>query len=436
MYDPLIAFDVASDEARQRRESGFDVAAAERRLAHVAPDDVAALDAVYEELVSAPRIVGWPYEEPYELADIIDSCPSGLPTGQSRAADPDRVLGSWLGRVAGCNLGKPIEDGDIWTPARIRTYLEKADSYPLRYYIPALNPMPAGYEFRECWPSTTRGLIDGSDRDDDIDYSILGLHLLEQFGPRLTTRDIGQSWLTFLPYARIYTAERATYLNLLRGLSEDRTAQHRNPYREWIGALIRGDIFGWTAPGEPALAAQRSFVDASLSHRANGIYGEMWSSALVSAAMTADGPVEVVESATVVVPARSRLAEAIGFVRGLFDAGTEFDTAMPAIWERYAQYSWVHTINNAAVITAGLLWSDGDYATAVGNTVQSGWDTDSNGATVGSVMGALVGAGRLPRHFVEPLHDRTRSAVFGYDMSTISSLADRTQRLAAALSHG
>ncbi|MGW4490113.1 hypothetical protein ACWEOE_40650 [Amycolatopsis sp. NPDC004368] len=33
---------------------------------------------------------------------------------------------------------------------------------------------------------STRDNIDGSDRDDDIDYSILGLHLLEQHGAALS----------------------------------------------------------------------------------------------------------------------------------------------------------------------------------------------------------------------------------------------------------
>ena len=85
----------------------------------------------------------------------------------------DRILGGWLGRIAGCNLGKPIENGDFWTPERIRSYLELADAYPLRDYIPALDPMPEGFQLNPSWPETTRGRVHGSARDDDIDYSIL-----------------------------------------------------------------------------------------------------------------------------------------------------------------------------------------------------------------------------------------------------------------------
>ena len=79
---------------------------------------------------------------------------------------------------------------------------------------------------------------------------------------------------------------------------------------------------------------------------------------------------------------------------------------------------------------AGLLWGEDDYATTVGLTVQGGWDTDSNGATAGSVCGTILGHAALPSNFIEPLHDRTRSALFGFDNSRISDLATRTLRLA------
>jgi len=46
------------------------------------------------------------------------------------------------------------------------------------------------------------------------------------------------------------------------------------------------------------------------------------------------------------------------------------------------------------------------------------------------VAGVLLGASVLPAHFVEPLNDRVRSALFGFDDSRISDLAARTTRIA------
>ena len=65
------------------------------------------------------------------------------------------------------------------------------------------------------------------------------------------------------------------------------TATYDNPYQEWIGALIRADIYGWTCPGAPRRAASLARRDAVLSHTGNGVYGAMWAAALVSAAFTA-----------------------------------------------------------------------------------------------------------------------------------------------------
>ena len=78
-----------------------------------------------------------------------------------------------------------------------------------------------------------------------------------------------------------------------------------------------------------------------------------------------------------------------------------WEQALERIQGRYGHYSWVHTINNAAAVSAGLLWGDGDYTATVGLTVQAGWDTDSNGATAGSVAGVLLGAAALPGHFIK-----------------------------------
>ena len=223
-----------------------------------------------------------------------------------------RILGGWLGRIAGCNLGKPVEDGDFWTPARLRSYLELANAYPLRDYIPALDPMPGGFRLNASWPETTRGRIRGAARDDDIDYSILNLWLLERYGWQLSPSSVANAWLSFLPYYRVFTAERAVQVNLLHNVPIPSVGETRNPYREWIGGLIRADVFGWILPGQPAAAAELVYSDASLSHRANGIYAAMWAAALVSIAGVSTDVGATVEQSLGYVPAGSRLAEALG----------------------------------------------------------------------------------------------------------------------------
>lgn len=89
-------------------------------------------------------------------------------------------------------------------------------------------------------------------------------------------------------------------------------------------------------------------------------------------------------------------------------------------------------MNNAALVTAALLWGQGDYTRTIGLAVQGGWDTDCNGATAGSVFGAMYGSGALPGRWVDPLNDLVRSSIMGFDHSRVSELADRSVRVAIA----
>jgi len=201
-------------------------------------------------------------------------------TGDMTPADTDleladRVLGGWLGRIAGNMLGKPVERGDYWTRDRIDHYLRRTDALPLTDYLPE---PPAhsedesdGFELRPEWRQCVRGRIHGSCRDDDIDYAILGLDLLETHGFDFSTEQVGELWLLRLPFLQTFTAERAAYRNLANGLKPPLTATYDNPYQEWIGALIRADIYGWTCPDDPRRAASLARRDAVLSHTGNGV---------------------------------------------------------------------------------------------------------------------------------------------------------------------
>lgn len=433
-HDPLILTALLSDEIVQRRESGYDVDEVVREANQLETDDRDGILALVDSMHHVTRRE-WPWEEPETLAEIEASLVSGpaVAVPVDSAAYAGRVQAAWLGRISGCNLGKPVEWGDHWTVDHIADYLRRADAYPLTDYIPVLEPMPAEFDLNASWVHSSRGRVDGSARDDDIDYAILALHLLETHGSALTPIHVGDSWTEMLPLRQVFTAERAAYINLTNGLRPPLTAQFRNPYREWIGAQIRGDVFGYVHPGDPWTAARLAYQDAILSHTGNGVYGEMWAAALVSSAFVADDARNAIELSLQVVPPRSRFAAAVRFVLALRDEGLDWADARARIGEEYGHYAWVHTINNAAVVALGLLWSEGDFTTAVGRTVMSGLDTDSNGATVGSVAGILAGVDALPENLVEPLHDRTRSALFGFDGSRISDLAARTVVLSSRL---
>jgi ADP-ribosylglycohydrolase len=425
-------------ELIQRGESGYDVSVVQAELDALAGGaETPRVRHLLERLAALPLAADWPHVEPSGRTEIE----AELPADRNTLARPigaaelrDRIEAAWLGRCAGNCLGKPVENGEHWTPGRLRAYLELSGNYPIRDYVRRLDPMPEGFVFHPSWPESTMGRITAVPRDDDLDYTLLGLHVLETKGFDFTTADVAAEWLLRLPYHLTYTAERATYRNLVKGVPPERAALVDNPYREWIGAQIRGDIFGYVCAGRPRDAALMAYEDAALSHVGNGIYGEMWAAALVAAAFTAHSLRAAVEESVNHVPQRSRLAEALRWVLQVRESKVEWTDALTQLRERYGRYHWVHTINNAAVCALGLLYADDDYTSAIGLTVQAGLDTDSNGATVGSAAGAFVRRGGLPRHWTAPFADTLRSGLYGFDRSSIRDVADRTFALARTYS--
>jgi ADP-ribosylglycohydrolase len=438
VHNVLDLRDILSDELLQRRESGYDVDDLESAVQQATLDGSdAQRERLITELEQRPLRSDWTYEEPSDWSGIQaalgrGNSPGNRPGNSVDISDAiegelrDRLTGAWLGRCAGCNLGKPVEG---WSREKIRRYLDAANAYPINDYLPQLDPFPDGLTLNWCWPETTRGNIRFMARDDDTDYTILGLHVLEEHGFEFGPEHVAEEWQDHLPFTQTYTAERAAYRNLVQGHRPPETATVRNPYREWIGAQIRGDMWGYVSPGDPAEAARLAFGDASLSHTQNGIYGEMWASVLIACCFAIQDLKTAIETSLAFIPERSRLAEAIRHVLELHAAGRSWTETRDEIETHYGHYSFVHTINNSALVTAALLWGEGDFSRTIGLAVEGGWDTDCTGATTGSIFGATFGAQALPPHWVDPLSDRIRSAIAGFDNSRISDLVDRTEAL-------
>src|SRR5439155_12099012 len=95
------------------------------------------------------------------------------------------------------------------------------------------------------------------------------------------------------------------------------TATRRNPFREWVGARLRVDAYGWAAGGDPVRAARMAWEDARVSHTGNGVYAAMFMAAAHAASLGASSSAECADVGLSVVPERSRLAEAVRTARAL-----------------------------------------------------------------------------------------------------------------------
>jgi len=356
--------------------------------------------------------------------DDWDGIVALLPPAPDLPAGRDRALSAWTGRAAGCLLGKPVEK----IPREgIEEILRATGRWPLETWFTAVG-LPDEVAARWPWnrrsaPTSLEENIAGMPEDDDLNYPMLALALLERHGRLFTTDDVAQLWLDNLPAGRVFTAERAAYRNILDARPVPETATHHNPFREWIGALIRTDVFGWVSPGDVRAAARLAWTDARLSHTRNGVYGAMWAAALASAAMVCDTVDEVLDAAETVVPPGSRIAQAVRFGRSL--AGEDTTAGLDRLHAEYGNLHWVHVLNNAAVIAFALASGGGDFGRSIATAVTAGWDTDSAAATVGGVVGALRG---VPEQWAAPLDDRIATSLPGGEQR-ITDLAARTAAL-------
>ena len=432
--DSIIPF-----ELLQRSEEGIDVMILRDRWERIVSEGEKVAEAekwaLYDELTRLPVPDHLKIDEPDELSKIRSMCPSvSSKTPRIRlspAEISDRIAGGWFARCAGCLLGKPVEK---IPRSGIREILESNHTWPLTDYITARG-IPAEVMQNYSWNrhsgvESLRENITCMPEDDDINYTLLNLYVAETFGYDFTTEYIADSWLSMLPVLSTFTAERVAYVNYLHGIQPPATASIKNPFREWIGAQIRADLWGWIAPGDPVYAAELAWRDARLSHCRNGIYAEMFYAAVIAAAFTTDDPEDLLAIGLSQIPQGSRFSYAIRETISICKNEAEWEAIVDRLYERFGRYHWVHAINNGALVAAALLNSAGDYERAICQAVMAGWDTDCNGATVGSIIGTILGAKRLPGKWIAPLNNRIRSSLKGFDNVSIDEVVYRTAKLA------
>jgi len=345
-----------------------------------------------------------------------------------------RIRGAWQGRVAGCMLGKAVERFSMQAgqPA-LATYLQDVDALPLRDYIPFEPAKAPELILRDC----CRNQFDTSSPDDDINYSVLALMLLETFGHDLTTEAVARAWLKHLPLASTYTAERAAYKTLLANgrewfpegsdLGFDINECSDNPYNTWIGAQIRADLYGWVSPNAPAQAARLATVDAQLSHRGEGIFGAVVI-AVMGAVIAGGGAItDAITTALEFIPEDSDCAEVIALATSLSSSAAGGET----IRAQYQALNVVHTVNNLGLVVWSLSRNPDDFSAAIGDVVAEGLDTDCNGATVGALW-ALQGK-PIPEHWLTPWQGVVGVSLAGQARLSIEGLAERTLAVTRAL---
>ena len=391
-----------------------------------------------DQTIELPLNPEFPFTEPNSYAQIVECCPSEVPelpplNKADFARLQDQVGGAWAGRCAGCLLGLPFEGK---CRPEIDGILNGIERFPLAGYIKweYLKDHPellSRYELSEndashAWADKTRGAMV---EDDELNFTAMNLAAFLRHGINITPEQIGAFWLENMPVMHMQAAECVAYRNMCLNLVPPASAKHRNPYREWNGAAIRGDFWGYVCAGNPQKAAEFAWRDASVSHVRNGIYAEMFVAAMTAAAFVTDNVATVIRAGIAQIPAESRLTQAIKTVLQWRTDNVDYDDAVAKIhaqWdERYTHYSR-HAIPNAQIVAVALLWGNRDFGDSVCRAVQAGMETDSNGATVGSILGIITGRKAIPAEWTEPLHEALHTGVENMATVTFPQLVQAT----------
>lgn len=407
---------------------GLDVSAAEPVLAagREAFDrgDLAALHGLtsrlLRELDRAPVDRSSPYWSyarvgTWEEHEAAVDFPAAVPVDLSGDDFAGRVAAGWVGQVCGGALGTALEG---YTAASIAEVFGEVDGY--------VRP-----------PNTY---------NDDITFELAFLEAFGERGRAVTSEDIAERWVRRIPFG--WSAEYVALANLRLGVYPPESGVRSNPFREWIGAQMRGGVCGLVAPGDAREAARLAWVDGVISHAGNGVLGETFNAMLTALAFVRRDLRSLVEEVIGLIPAGTQyrwvLDRALEACRrsaaGLPapeaggapgpDAASARRRAARAAWDEceklLERYNWIHAYPNAAAEVVALWFGGGDFDETMRLVAMCGQDVDCNAAQVGGVLGVMGGPDSIPPRWTGPIGDELVTYLRGMERLSLRQLARRT----------
>lgn len=261
--------------------------------------------------------------------------------------------------------------------------------------------------------------------NDDVVYELVFLDVFEQHGRKLTARQLGLEWVRQIPFG--WSAEWVALRNLAMGLMPPKSGSFRNPYSDWIGAQMRGMVCGMLAPGWPLEAARLAYLDGTVSHTRNGIYGEMYAAVLTALAYVRHDERALMEEALSYIPPGSEYTAVARDILSVLRSEPNPAAAWRLLDARFEEYNWIHAYPNLAADMLALWHARGDLTTAFRWLAHAGLDVDCNAGLVGTVLGIMHGA---PQQWAAPLGDLLETYLRGKERLSIRELAARTVHLA------
>jgi hypothetical protein len=303
----------------------------------------------------------------------------------------NKIKGGWAGQTIGVVYGAPVEfkyQGSI---------------------IPDYQPIPWRDGYVKYWWDKKPGLFD------DIYTDLNFVDVFEKYGFDVSMETIANHWAS--TEYHLAHANQASRYNILNGIMPPQSGNWKNnPHADDLDFQIEADFIGLMAPGMVNSASEIANRVGHIMNSGDGWYGGVFVSALYSLAFTTDNVEEIVELSLKTIPDGTKFHDCIADVLKFHK---EYPNDWQACWFEI-QKRWNNDVGcpkgcflsfnidakiNSAYVAIGLLYGKGDFTKSIDIATRCGQDADCNPATVGGVLGVMLGYDRIPAFWLHPLQE-------------------------------
>lgn len=271
----------------------------------------------------------------------------------------DKVHGCWYGKCLGGAAGAPLEG--------IKRLIDIED------FTEVFNPdLP----------------------NDDLDLQLLWLDVLETKGFCITSCDLADAWIEKCWYP---FSEYGYFMkNYERGIKPPYSGIINNSFfKEGMGCPIRSEIWGIVCVGNPRLASEYAYIDATLDHSENSVYAEQFLAAVESMAFFEVDIVKLINNGIKYIPNDSKLYNCFDMILSEYHNGTEWKKVRKKVIDKFGHPDFTNVVQNMGFIIISLLYGNGDMRNTINISLQCGYDTDCTCASAASVIGIIKGYSKL-----------------------------------------
>lgn len=337
----------------------------------------------------------WSYQEYTSLEQYLSAVtfPEYAPLKLSKEALYDKIYAGWLAQVCAGAVGTAIEGYHTKKLEEVYGWVDRYRKDPEMY-------------------------------NDDLTFELAFLETFIRKGYSLEAEDVAEDWAARLPFA--FTAEGIALKNIKNGIYPPESGFFRNPFRELIGAQMRGGICGMVAPGDPKMAVCLAWKDGSVSHHNNGILGEVFNAVMVSLAFVETDLRNICRMGIDLMPKDSEYRSVVEYAWQACVRHNNWRDAWLDCDEKYKQYCWIHAYPNACAEVVALYFSENDYDKLVELIAMCGLDVDCNAAQVANIPAVIYGRECIGTKWTEPIGNHMETYVRGMEVVKFSVLAEKT----------